>query len=149
MPIVNISEASRKASLTGSLFVALAAFGFSAKAILVKLAYLHQVDAVTLLAMRMAFALPFFLLMGLWKSAPNRNKISWIDATAVAGLGLLGYYLASFLDFWGLQFISAGLERLILFLYPTLVVIFSFLFLGYKARHESTHSHHHGSLRRD
>ena len=130
MPKVNTNEISRKASVTGSLFVALAAFGFSAKAILVKLAYLHQVDAVTLLAMRMAFALPFFLLMGLWKSVPNRNKISWVDATAVAGLGLLGYYLASFLDFWGLQFISAGLERLILFLYPTFVVIFSFLFLG-------------------
>jgi hypothetical protein len=58
MPTIHANEASRTATLTGSLFVALAAFGFSAKAILVKLAYFHQVDAVTLLALRMAFALP-------------------------------------------------------------------------------------------
>jgi drug/metabolite transporter (DMT)-like permease len=109
--------------------VALAAFGFSAKAILVKLAYFHAVDAVTLLALRMAFSLPFFLLMGLWGGQPAPAKTGMADVAAVIGLGLLGYYLASFLDFWGLEYISAGLERLILFLYPTLVVVFSFLWL--------------------
>lgn len=118
----------RRAALAGSLFAALAAFGFSAKAILVKLAYLHPVDAVTLLALRMAFALPFFLLMAAWGRKPA-GGLAPADAAAVAGLGLLGYYLASFLDFWGLEFISAGLERLILFLYPTLVVVFSAWFL--------------------
>lgn len=120
-----------KVSVAGSLFVAIAAFGFSAKAILVKLAYSHQVDAVTLLAMRMAFALPFFLVMALMSRPPpdeGRSKVS--DAMVVTGLGLLGYYLASLLDFLGLEYISAGLERLILFLYPTLVLIFSCVFLG-------------------
>ncbi|QSA96595.1 DMT family transporter [Methylococcus sp. EFPC2] len=119
------------APLSGSLLVALAAFGFSAKAVLVKLAYGHQVDAVTLLAMRMAFSLPFFLLMALWRRpAGGAGGISAADGWAVIGLGLLGYYLASWLDFWGLEFISAGLERLILFLYPTLVVLLSWLMLG-------------------
>jgi len=121
---------SNKLALTGSLFVALSAFGFSAKAILVKLAYLHQVDAITLLALRMAFALPFFLLMGVWgNSTTHPYKPSLIDGISIVILGLLGYYLASFLDFWGLEYISAGLERLILFLYPTLVIVFSCLFL--------------------
>ena len=131
MPNSHPIEASRRPAVTGSVLVALAAFGFSAKAILVKLAYLHSVDAVTLLALRMAFALPFFLLMGIWgKPSAIQGKLGLADGAAVVGLGLLGYYLASFLDFWGLEYISAGLERLILFLYPTLVVTFSFLFLG-------------------
>ena len=135
MPAVQPNEASHTHAMTGSLLVALAAIGSSGKAILVKLAYLHQVDAVTLLALRMAFALPFFLLMGVsGKPASAQGKLSRADAAAVSGLGLLGYYLASFLDFWGLEYISAGLERLILFLYPTLVVIFSFLFLGRPVR---------------
>lgn len=116
MPAVHPKEASHAHAMTGSLLVALAALGSSAKAILVKLAYLHQVDAVTLLALRMAFALPFFLLMGvLGKPAPGQGKLGRADAAAVSGLGLMGYYLASFLDFWGLEYISAGLERLILF----------------------------------
>jgi drug/metabolite transporter (DMT)-like permease len=122
---------SRSSALSGGLLVAIAAFGFSAKAILVKLAYLHQVDAVTLLAMRMAFSLPFFLAMGLvGQSSAHPERTTLADGGRVVMLGLLGYYLASLLDFWGLEFISAGLERLILFLYPTLVVVFSALFLG-------------------
>ena len=117
MPAVHPNEASHTHAMTGSLLVALAAIGSSGKAILVKLAYLHQVDAVTLLALRMAFALPFFLLMGvLGMPAAAQGKLG---RAAVSGLGLLGYYLASFLDFWGPEYISAGLERLILFLYPT------------------------------
>jgi drug/metabolite transporter (DMT)-like permease len=129
MSTAHSAETPRAASLAGIFFVALSAFGFSAKAILVKLAYLHPVDAVTLLALRMAFALPFFLLMALW-GPPAPAPVRRADVAAVAGLGLLGYYLASFLDFWGLEFISAGLERLILFLYPTFVLVFSWLFFG-------------------
>lgn len=116
--------------MTGSVLVAIAAFGFSAKAILVKLAYLEQVDSVTLLALRMAFSLPFFLIMALWGGRPaHTNRMTPGDAFEVAGLGLLGFFVASYLDFLGLEFLSAGLERLILFLYPTLVVILSFVFL--------------------
>jgi drug/metabolite transporter (DMT)-like permease len=106
--------------------VILAALGFSAKAILVKLAYRYSVDAVTLLALRMAFSLPFFLALALWDARrPAAVKASKRDGLALLGLGLLGYYLASLLDFLGLEYISAGLERLVLFLYPTLVLLIS------------------------
>ena len=111
-------------SLLGIVFAALAAIGFSAKAILVKLAYASPVDAVTLLALRMAFSLPFFMLVALWtrryQPAAPLERQDWF---AVLALGLIGYYLSSLLDFSGLQYISAGLERLILFLYPTMVVL--------------------------
>lgn len=115
------------------MFALVAAIGFSAKAILVKLAYIDSVDAITLLALRMAFSLPFFLVVA---AKANRNKHSQAltarDKLAVIGLGLIGYYLASYLDFLGLQYISAGLERLILFLYPTMVVIISALVFKHK-----------------
>lgn len=108
----------------------LAAIGFSAKAIMVKLAYRYGVDAETLLALRMAFSLPFFIALG-WISARRASTaLAPRDGVWLFGLGLLGYYLASYLDFLGLRFISAALERLILFVYPTLVVILSALLLG-------------------
>jgi hypothetical protein len=95
---------------------------FSAKAVIVKLAYAYAVDAATLLALRMLFSAPFFVLMALWSgrgaAAVSLARKDWL---AVALLGFIGYYLASYLDFLGLQYITAGLERLILFLYPTVV----------------------------
>lgn len=113
----------------GLLCAVLAAVGFSFKAILVKLAYRHGVDAETLLALRMTFSLPFFIVLG-WVSARRTpTRLTPRDGAWLFGLGLLGYYLASYLDFLGLRFISAGLERLILFVYPTLVVLFSALWL--------------------
>jgi drug/metabolite transporter (DMT)-like permease len=119
---------SSRQKIAGTMFALVAAIGFSAKAILVKLAYIDSVDAITLLALRMAFSLPFFLIVA---AKANRNKHSLAlttqDKLAVIGLGLIGYYLASYLDFLGLQYISAGLERLILFLYPTMVVLISAL----------------------
>ena len=112
----------------GAAFAALAAIGFSAKAIMIKLAYAERVDALTLLALRMAFSVPFFLAAALWSGrqthASSLERRDWI---AVLTLGLLGYYLSSLLDFVGLEYISAGLERLVLFLYPTLVVLLSAL----------------------
>ncbi|AEF99795.1 DMT family transporter [Methylomonas methanica] len=117
--------------LLGFCLAALAAIGFSAKAILVKLVYVEPVDAVTLLALRMLFATPFFLLVALRQigragATPLRGK----DWLSILIMGLLGYYLSSLFDFIGLQTISAGLERLILFLYPTMVVLLSALLLG-------------------
>ncbi len=103
----------------------LSALGFSFKAIFVKLGFSHGVDPVTLLALRMAFSLPLFLIMAVWVGTAGITRSDWWQ---LALLGMLGYYLASLLDFLGLQYISAGLERLILFLYPTLVLIFSALF---------------------
>jgi drug/metabolite transporter (DMT)-like permease len=119
--------------IVGIIFAFIAAIGFSAKAIMVKLAYLDGVDAITLLALRMAFSLPFFLIVA---AKANRNTrslaLSSKDKFAVIGLGLIGYYLASYLDFLGLQYISAGLERLILFLYPTMVVFISALIFKHR-----------------
>lgn len=115
--------------------VLLGALGFSAKAIIIKLVYAAdvEVDAITLMALRMLFALPFFLLAGFWnnKNSPALplEKKQW---GIVIVLGLMGYYIASYLDFIGLKYISAGLERVILFLYPTFVVLFSALI--YKRR---------------
>lgn len=114
----------------GLLFAVAGAIGFSFKAILVKLAYRHGVDAETLLALRMAFSLPFFLLLGVLGSRNAAAPLSRTDWVWMAGLGVFGYYLASYLDFLGLAYITAALERLILFLYPTIVLVVSALFLG-------------------
>jgi drug/metabolite transporter (DMT)-like permease len=107
----------------GPAYALLAALGFSLKAIFVKLAYAwHGVDAISLLALRMLFALPFFLALA-WHSQAGGTRLTASDWLRIGWLGLTGYYLASILDFWGLAYISAGLERLILFTYPTLVVL--------------------------
>lgn len=112
-------------AVLGVIFALFAAVGFSAKAILIKLAYLEHVDPITLLALRMAFSLPFFVFAAFWVNRGNHMSLERQDWIAVLLLGLAGYYLASFLDFLGLLYISAGLERLILFLYPTMTVILS------------------------
>ena len=100
----------------------LGAIAFSGKAIIVKLAYRYGVDAVTLIMLRMLFALPFFVALAWWagRSKPALTARDW---RVVGLLGFSGYYLASFLDFWGLQYISASLERLIQYLGPTLVLL--------------------------
>ncbi|WP_187806738.1 DMT family transporter [Aquipseudomonas alcaligenes] len=108
----------------GRLFAVLAAAGFSLKAIFVKLAYASgPVDALTLLALRMGLALPLFVWL-LWLSrGESSSPLNARDVLRVLLLGLLGYYLSSLFDFYGLESISAGLERLILFTYPTLVLL--------------------------
>jgi drug/metabolite transporter (DMT)-like permease len=118
----------------GIALAVLAALGFSFKAIFVKLAYAAApaaapVEAVTLLSLRMVFALPVFLWIGIQASraAPPLTRRDW---GMLVALGLLGYYASSMLDFLGLQYISAGLERLILFTYPTLTVLIGVLFMG-------------------
>jgi drug/metabolite transporter (DMT)-like permease len=115
----------------GPLYAVLGVLGFSFKAILIKLAYAwHPIDAVTLLALRMIFSAPFFVAIAWWATrgdAPPLERRDWI---AVLWLGVIGYYLASLLDFMGLQYITAALERLVLFLYPTMVVLLSAVWLG-------------------
>jgi drug/metabolite transporter (DMT)-like permease len=113
----------------GLLLAAAGAVAFSGKAIIVKLAYRHGVDAVQLLMLRMLFALPLFALLAWW-AGRGRPPLARGDMLAVAGLGFSGYYLASFLDFLGLQYISASLERLILYLNPTFVLLLGLLLLG-------------------
>jgi drug/metabolite transporter (DMT)-like permease len=106
-----------------------AALFFSAKAIFVKLAYPYGVGPVTLLALRMAFAVPFFALVALRKT-PGAEPLTTRDFAIVTVLGLFGYYGAAILDFVGLQYISAGLERLIVFTYPTLTLLIAVLVFG-------------------
>ncbi|WP_395699672.1 DMT family transporter [Aquabacterium sp.] len=110
----------------GLLMALAGAIAFSGKAIIVKLAYRHGVDAMVLLMYRMLFALPLFVLLAWW-AGRGQPRLTRRDALAVLGLGFSGYYLASYLDFIGLQFISASLERLILYLTPTLVLLLGWL----------------------
>ena len=105
----------------GLALASIGAIAFSGKAIIVKLAYRHGVDAVTLIMYRMLFALPLFVLLAWW-AGRGRPALTRRDRIAVLGLGFTGYYLASFLDFAGLAYISASFERLILYLNPTLVL---------------------------
>ena len=104
------------------LLATLGAIFFSGKAIIVKLAYRYGVDAVTLIMYRMLFALPIFVLMAWWASR-GKAGLTRKDWLGVLWLGFTGYYLASFLDFAGLAYITASLERLILYLNPTLVLL--------------------------
>jgi len=120
----------RAGSLIGALFAFTATFAFSAKAILVKLAYVHPVDAVTLLTLRMLFSFPFFLIAAAWSHRnAGGNRLQIRDGVKLGILGFLGFYLASLLDFMGLTYLSASLERLIVFLYPTLVILLGAFFL--------------------
>lgn len=123
--------AGRPALWPGLAFALIGSIAFSGKAIIVKLAYRHGTDAVTLLMLRMLFALPLFLALAWW-SGRGRPALSRRDWGAVFGLGFSGYYLASFLDFLGLAYISASLERLILYLNPTLVLLLGVLLHGRK-----------------
>jgi drug/metabolite transporter (DMT)-like permease len=107
---------------TGLALAALGSVCFAGKAIIVKLAYRHEVDPVTLIMLRMAVALPCFVLLAAW-AGRGREPLGRRDWLAVLGLGFIGYYLSSFLDFIGLQYITASLERLILYLSPTMVLI--------------------------
>ncbi len=111
---------------SGLLLAAVGAIAFSGKAIIVKLSYLYGVDAVTVIMYRMLFALPFFIAMGLWaerQAMARAHPLTRRDVLSIVGLGFVGYYLSSYLDFLGLQYITASLERLILYLNPTLVVL--------------------------
>ncbi|MGH8705113.1 MAG: DMT family transporter [Burkholderiales bacterium] len=115
----------------GIMFALAGTIAFAFRPVLIKLGYgAHPVSATTLLFLRMTLALPFFLGMAWWMARRDTTPISRRDWLGIIGLGFLGYYLASLLDFLGLQYVSAGLGRLIMFLYPTLVVVLSALFLS-------------------
>ena len=116
----------QRPALSGLLLASAGAIALSGKAIIVKLSYLYGIDAVTVIMYRMLFALPFFIAMGLWaerQAIARENPLTRRDVIDIVGLGFVGYYLSSYLDFLGLQYITASLERLILYLNPTLVML--------------------------
>lgn len=119
--------AKRKAFLAGLAIAIIGAVFFSGKAIVAKLMYRYQIDAVTVIAFRMMFSFPVFAAIAFWQMR-NAQPLSTPDRWRIVALGLVGYYLSSFLDFLGLQYISAGLERLILFLTPSFVLLMSVAF---------------------
>ena len=137
MPAVE-AQAAPKSIAVGLALAMVGAIAFSGKAIIVKLGYRYGVDAVTLLMLRMLFALPFFAAIVWWTNrhpsgaAQPARKLTRKDWLGVLGLGFTGYYLASFLDFAGLQFVSASLERLVLYLNPTLVLLLGMVLYGRK-----------------
>ncbi|MSQ62558.1 MAG: DMT family transporter [Betaproteobacteria bacterium] len=113
----------------GVAFALAGTIAFAFRPVLIKLGYsAHPVSATTLLFLRMTLSLPFFLAMAWWFT--DGGPIARRDWLGIVGLGFLGYYLASLLDFVGLQYVPAGVGRLIMFLYPTLVVILSAFFLS-------------------
>ena len=124
----DVQSAHRSAFAAGLALAIGGSILFSGKAVVVKLAYRYGVDATTLIALRMGFSLPFFVAALIWSSR-GAQPFSRADHTRLIVIGLLGYYAASYLDFLGLQYVTAALERLILYLSPTLVVILSALFL--------------------
>lgn len=119
--------------IKGAILVFIGAVMFAGKAVIIKWIYMHydSMSTLPLLALRMIFSLPFYLLV-LWFNFNQKTPLSDRDKYYIVGLGVLGYYLASYFDFKGLEYITATLERLILFIYPTLVVLISALFLGKK-----------------
>lgn len=132
------SALSRDRRLQGLLCALAGAVAFSGKAIVAKLMYRHGADAFSVVGLRMAMALPMFMLMAWWAGrsagAMGHRPLSRRQLWQVVGLGFTGYYLASTLDFLGLQYISASLERAILYLNPSLVLLLSVFFLGARLR---------------
>jgi drug/metabolite transporter (DMT)-like permease len=124
---IPVAQPTRPALLAGLAIAVGGAILFSTKAVVAKLLYRYHIDAVTLIAFRMLFSLPVFAAVALWKmrtEAPLSRRDRW----RLLGLGLIGYYLSSYLDFLGLQYITVGLERLILFLTPTFVLLITAVF---------------------
>jgi drug/metabolite transporter (DMT)-like permease len=105
--------------------------GFALRPLFIRAAYTYAADPVTLLALRMTFSLPFFVVIAAWpRRGGSGSRLTGRDHIAIIMLGFIGYYAASFLDFLGLQYVSAGVGRLLLFLYPTIVLLLSAAFLG-------------------
>lgn len=120
-------------NINAGFFIALAGvLLFSAKAVLVKLCYTYNIDTVTILMLRMGFALPFFVVIGALNKETDKQKLNVKALLIIICLGILGYYGASYFDFLGLKYVDASLERLILYVYPTIVVILSAVFLKKK-----------------
>ena len=121
-----VRKVQANAFLAGAILVLVGAVLVSTKAILVKLAYRHDIGMIALLSLRMLFALPVYMVIAYRSYTRQQQAVAVLsrkDWLQIGLIGIIGYYFASMFDFLGLQYITAGLERLILFVYPTLVVL--------------------------
>jgi len=136
MVMPNILSPTNRWRLAGFILSATGAMLFAVKGVLIKLIYVHHVDTTTLLALRMLFSLPVFLTVGVaeWRRRPITSRPDQRSLALAALVGMLGYYISSWLDFEGLQHIAAQTERLILFTYPFLVLLFGRLLLSHPLR---------------
>jgi len=125
---INIENSERRYALAFSLTL-IGAVMFSAKGLFIKFAYQYQVDTVTLLVIRMGISVPIYMMIGIYSERFNKQRISRQQMLAIAAFGIVGYYLASYLDMQGLQYISVSLERVVLYLYPTFVLLLSVIVL--------------------
>ena len=126
-------DVSRSRYWIGALFVFLAAFCFALKGILIKLAYQYGIDAISLLTLRMLFSLPFYVGIAIYQGKrASKASLSAGQWLLLGSLGITGYYLASFFNFLGLAYISASLERILLFTYPTFVLLMNALGYGHR-----------------
>lgn len=117
----------------GIFILAIANIGFSSKAVIIKMMYLHQVDTMSVIALRMLFSLPFYIIIAIYLVKRENNvKLTRREWLMVSSLGILSYYISSMLDFLGLQYVTAGVERLMLFTYPTMVLVLSAVLLKKK-----------------
>jgi len=126
---------SKNKNTQGVILAIVGALMFSSKAILVKFSYGYGLDKLSLLFLRMSFAFPVYLIIAIAQNRKSKSTgLSKKDWLVLIAIGIIGYYFASFLDFWGLQYIGAGMERLILFLYPTMTVILGAIILKKKIK---------------
>jgi drug/metabolite transporter (DMT)-like permease len=126
---------SKNRNTQGVILAIVGALMFSSKAILVKFSYEYGLDKLSLLFLRMSFAFPVYLIIAIAQNRKSKSTgLSKKDWLVLVVIGIIGYYFASFLDFWGLQYIGAGMERLILFLYPTMTVILGAVILKKKIK---------------
>jgi drug/metabolite transporter (DMT)-like permease len=124
------AEHQRRRYIYGILMAAVGSMLFSGKAVLIKFAYADGANAETLIALRMLMAFPMFYSIYWWHSRKrSMSPLTWLDRGKLIGLGFLGYFLSSYVDFLGLQYISVGLERIVLYLTPTIVLLISYFVL--------------------
>ena len=126
----SLSATHPNREIFAAILILCGSISFSAKAVLVKLAYQYEVDTISLMALRMGFALPFFIVIAWQSNRKNADKYALTkkDIGYIIFFGVLGFYVASLFDFFGLQYVTASLERVVLFTYPTLVLLLSWLF---------------------
>ncbi|WP_299109682.1 DMT family transporter [uncultured Winogradskyella sp.] len=120
---------SKETFIYGILLGVLGIVLFSSKAVMVKLAYQYNIDALSMLLLRMLFAFPFYMVIAYIYRKEQKEDVQKKDYLWLVFFGFVGYYLASYFDFVGLTYIKASLERIILFVYPTIVLLFNKLFL--------------------